>query len=80
MVEQEEGNRDAALKALRQGIALSLATKSIVFAVPAQYRLGELLGGDEGRETMLTAQAQMEAWGVRDPKRWVAIYMPGSWR
>jgi tetratricopeptide (TPR) repeat protein len=80
MVEQEEGNRDAALKALRQGIALSLATKSIVFAVPAQYRLGELLGGDEGRETLQTAQAQIEAWGVRDPKRWVGIYMPGTWK
>src|SRR5579862_4339299 len=52
MVEQEDGNRDAALKALRHGIALSLATQTLVFAVPAQYRLGELLGGNEGRETL----------------------------
>jgi hypothetical protein len=80
MVEQEDGNRDAALKALRHGIALSLATRTLVFAVPAQYRLGELLGGNEGRETLNTALAQIEAWGVRDPRRWVGIYMPGTWK
>jgi hypothetical protein len=79
MIELAAGNRAGAVSALRKGINLSLATETHVFAIPAQYRLGEMLGGEEGRELTEAALAKVESWGVRNPTRWLQIYMPGTW-
>ena len=29
---------------------------------------------------MPSAVTQIEAWGVREPKQWVRVYMPGTWK
>jgi hypothetical protein len=79
MAENAAGDRLAAVAALREGIDRAEATRTIVYALPARYRLGELLGGDEGRALIQQALEGMTAEGVRNPKRWIACQMPGEW-
>jgi serine/threonine protein kinase/tetratricopeptide (TPR) repeat protein len=79
MAENAAGNHAAAVAALREGIDRAEATDTIVYALPARYRLGELLGGDEGAALIGQAVEGMTAEGVRDPKRWVNCQMPGNW-
>ena len=70
----------AAVAALREGIDRAEATDTILYAQPARYRLGELLGGDEGAALIRQAVEAMTAEGVRNPKRWVNCHMPGDWK
>ena len=79
MVENAAGNHGAAVAALREGIDRAEATDTMVYAQPARYRLGELLGGDEGGALIRQAVEAMTAEGVRNPKRWVTCHMPGDW-
>ena len=72
-------DRRAALAALRRVIELSMATDSLVFLPPAEYRLGELLGGEEGAERVRRAVSKLEEWGVKRPARWVDVSLPGRW-
>jgi hypothetical protein len=73
------GDRPAAIAALRLAVARAEATESGLYAPAARYRLGELLGDDEGRALMQSAVQTMSEWGVRNPARWLWVYMPGSW-
>jgi eukaryotic-like serine/threonine-protein kinase len=79
LVANEQGDRQAALAALRRVIDLSIATDSLVFLPPAEYRLGELLGGEEGAERIRRATGKLEEWGVKRPARWVDVSLPGPW-
>ena len=79
MAENAAGHRVAAIAVLRQGIERAEATDTMLYAQPARYRLGELLGGDEGRALIRQAVETMTAEGVRNPARWVACHMPGDW-
>ena len=45
-------------------------------ATSARWRLGELLGGDEGRAMRDQAKAVLEAEGIRDPARTVSLFVP----
>ena len=74
-----EGDRAAAIAALRVAIERGEATESISFLPSARYRLGELLGGDEGRALMDAALRTMKEWDVQHPVPWLAVYMPGVW-
>jgi hypothetical protein len=80
MAENAAGDRAAAVAALRAGIDRAEATDTIVYAQPARYRLGELLGGDEGTALMRQAVEAMTTEGVRNPQRWVMCHMPGEWK
>ena len=71
-----EGDRAAAIAALRVAIERGEATETISFLPSTRYRLGELLGGDEGRALMDAALRTMKEWGVVDPAAWLAVYMP----
>lgn len=42
-----------------------------------QYRLGEILGGEEGRKQIAEAVAWMRSKSIARPERWVATYAPG---
>jgi eukaryotic-like serine/threonine-protein kinase len=79
LVANAEGDRATALAALRRVIDLSIATDSLVFVPPAEYRLGELLGGEEGKERIQAATRKLEQWGVKRPGRWVDVSLPGRW-
>lgn len=47
------------------------------FAAVARHRLGELLGGDEGRALVVAADAVMRNEAVRQPARMLEVYAPG---
>jgi hypothetical protein len=43
----------------------------------ARRRLGQLVGGDQGRELIEAADAWMTGQGVRNPVRMTRVYAPG---
>jgi hypothetical protein len=73
------GDQPATIAALRRAIEWAEATESGFYVPAARYRLGELLGGDQGRALMQSALQTLTEWGVRNPARWLWVYMPGSW-
>ena len=79
LVANAQEDRPAALAALRRVIDLSIATDSLVVLPPAEYRLGELVGGEEGAERIQRAIRKLEEWGVKRPARWVDVSLPGRW-
>jgi hypothetical protein len=79
IVENEAGRRDAALVAVRDAVARAIATETLCYVEPLRHRLGELLGGDEGRALVQHAIGSLEAQGIRDPRRWVDVHLPGTW-
>jgi hypothetical protein len=68
------GDRDGAIAALRREIEKPLLP---LYAHTTRRRLGELLGGDEGKALIDEADAFLRAGGVVDPARLVATFMPG---
>jgi hypothetical protein len=79
MAENAAGNHAAAVDALRSGIDVATATNTMLYAVPARHRLGEMLGGDEGTKLVQTALDAMASQDIRNPARWLALHMPGQW-
>jgi eukaryotic-like serine/threonine-protein kinase len=78
-VESAEGRRDRAIAALRQAIERLETTGAFYYCPPARFRLGQLLGGDDGRALMKAATDELEGQGVRDPVRWSEALVPGTW-
>ena len=78
--ENADGNVVAATLALREAIARADTTRMAMHATVARHRLGTILGGDEGRAMVDAANAAMTAEGIRCPERWLAVYLPGSWK
>jgi len=77
--ENATGNHAAAIASLESAIERTEATDTLVYASPARYRLGQLVGGDEGARLVQAASEAMFARGIRDPARWAAFYFPGTW-
>jgi tetratricopeptide (TPR) repeat protein len=77
--ENATGNQTAAMASLESAIERTEATDTLVYASPARYRLGQLVGGDEGARLVQAASETMVARGIRDPARWAAFYFPGTW-
>ena len=77
--ENAAGDCRAALAALRAGLEKATATNSIVYAMAARYRLGQMLGGSEGRAMSEAAIADMIARGAPNPERWLQLQLPGKW-
>jgi hypothetical protein len=73
------GDRPGAIAALRRAIERAQSTDCVTFVPIARHRLGELVGGDEGGELVRTSLRTMTEWGIRNPSRWLAVYMPGQW-
>ncbi|HLK40783.1 MAG TPA: hypothetical protein VKU41_28715, partial [Polyangiaceae bacterium] len=44
------------------------------------HRLGELLGGPEGRDMQAAAIQAIGEQGIANPSRWLSMYLPGAWR
>jgi hypothetical protein len=45
----------------------------------ARHRLGTLMGGDEGHDLLLQAEADMHERGVSVPDRYAGMLLPGEW-
>ncbi len=73
------GDRDEAIEALREALARCEGVGMRLHAWGARYRLGSLLGGDEGAALVAQAEQAMTAEGVRNPDRMASIHLPGRW-
>ena len=69
-------DHDAARAAYREAIAGFDAGHMSLIATSARSRLGELVGGDEGRALREQAHATLVAEGIRDPARAVSLFVP----
>jgi hypothetical protein len=78
-VHDAEGRRDDAIRSLREGVARLELTGTLIYALPARYRLGKALGGEEGEALVAAAEKELAAHGVKDPARWADCFVPGSW-
>jgi len=74
------GDHAAAVAALRSAVASAEGAGMAMHAVVARHRLGTLLGGEEGRSLVEASDRAMTAQGIKNPARWMAIYLPGTWK
>jgi hypothetical protein len=62
---------------LRDAIAGFEELEMALYAAAARRRLGEVVGGDEGRSLVQSADAWMKSESVGDPARMTAVLAPG---
>jgi len=79
VAENAAGDRAGAVAALRRAVEAAGSAGMGMHATAARYRLGQLVDGAEGAALLQTALEALAAEGIRDPSRWVAIYLPGAW-
>ena len=70
------GDLDAAIEGYRGAAAGFDAIDMGLVSSSARWRLGELLGGDEGRSLVGQVRAALSAEGIVRPDRVVAIFAP----
>jgi hypothetical protein len=70
------GDLDAAVESYRAAAAGFDAIDMMTIAESARWRLGELVGGDQGRALIGQARATLSGEGVVRPDRWVAMLAP----
>jgi hypothetical protein len=71
------GDQSKALALLRDTMKSYEAADMSLYAAAARRRMGELLGGDEGKARVAEADGWMTSQGIRKPGRITAMYMPG---
>ena len=70
------GDLDAAAAGYRKAALGFDAADTTTFADAARWRLGELIGGDDGRALVDQARAALVAEGIVRPDRVVAMFVP----
>jgi serine/threonine protein kinase/tetratricopeptide (TPR) repeat protein len=70
------GDLTTTLDQLGTALAAERAIARPIAALPFQYRLGQLLGGDTGRALTLEARTWAETQAIRDPDRFLTAYAP----
>ena len=70
------GKPDAAIAILRGQLALDPPPPALI-TEPARYRLGKLLGGDEGAALVAQAEDHLRGNGVVDIERFMGALAPG---
>jgi hypothetical protein len=73
------GDREQARVPLAEAQAAFEQAEMALNAAVCRRRLGELAGGEEGRAQAASADAAMEAQGIRNPARMTAMFLPGAW-
>ena len=76
-LDDQRGAREVAVGALRQVVALAAELDMELCATAARWRLGHLVGGDEGAALVADARSFLDAENVRDPARLVEVIAPG---
>ncbi len=71
------GDRDGAMKCLREATLLGEEHHLLLCAAAARRRLGELLSPDEGKPMIEAADAWMTGELIRNPARMAALVAPG---
>ncbi|MBI4509940.1 MAG: protein kinase [Deltaproteobacteria bacterium] len=71
------GDLESAAAHLRLAAKGFDAAEMALHAAAARYRLGEHLGGDEGRALVTQAHSWMTEQGIQEPERMTALLAPG---
>jgi serine/threonine protein kinase/energy-coupling factor transporter ATP-binding protein EcfA2 len=71
------GDQDRAISLLRASVAGLDAADMGLYGASARYRMGQILGGDEGRELITAADLWMKSQGIVNSLRMVAMHAPG---
>jgi hypothetical protein len=74
-----EGDVSRAERALRLAIERGGVAEMTLHADAARFKLGALLGGEEGTAMAQQARDALKAQGVRVPERYVRMLLPGYW-
>jgi hypothetical protein len=72
-----KGDLDKAKQLLEFALPGYVASELGLFAAAARRRLGQLMGGDQGKALIAEADRWMAAQGIRNPTRMAAVYAPG---
>jgi hypothetical protein len=72
-------DREGSVASLRAVIERAEATDTVIFVPAARYRLGQLLGGEEGRKLIEKATEELAAQDVQNLAPWLRTYLPGTW-
>jgi serine/threonine protein kinase len=75
---QARGKTSTALAQLAHAASLYAAADMPLYAAATRRRLGESLGGEEGKALVAEADAWMTAQSIRNPPRMTAMYAPGA--
>jgi hypothetical protein len=73
-LDRDDARARAELEAAEKGFD---ALKMALYAAAARRQRGVMLGGDEGRALVESADAAMAARGVKSPAKLAAMYVPG---
>ena len=76
-LEHQRGDGESAARSLRAAAERFAANGMTLHEQVARRRLGELLGGDEGRALVESASAWMVAGAIAEPARITAMLAPG---
>ena len=71
-----EGNTEASVALLKTAVARYDALDMSLRAAAAAYRLGEVVGGNEGRAIRAASTSRMRMLGVTDPAAIARGFMP----
>jgi eukaryotic-like serine/threonine-protein kinase len=74
-----QGDRDRALELLAEAEAGFLALDMALDVAASRRRRGEILGAEDGRALIASADAVMSAQDIRNPARMTAMFLPGKW-
>jgi hypothetical protein len=77
-IAQARGDTHAAREGLALAASRYVAADMLLYAAATRRRLGQSLGGDEGRALVVAADAWMAAQSIRNPTRMTAMYAPGA--
>ncbi|HEY5921714.1 MAG TPA: hypothetical protein VIV11_08585, partial [Kofleriaceae bacterium] len=77
VIAELEGDDDAAIAAYRDSILGLDRYDTHLYAHAARYRLGNVIGGDEGAKLRADVNAFLTNEGVRDPAAILAMLLPG---
>jgi len=77
LIAEATGNPDAAVTAYREAIVGLEQADAHLFVHAARYRIGRLVGGDEGAAMSSEVTAWLQREGARNPERMLAMMLPG---
>jgi eukaryotic-like serine/threonine-protein kinase len=71
------GNARESMRLLEEALAALKASETLLYTAAARRRLGELRGGEDGRQLVQQADAWMATQDVKNPARITAMLAPG---
>ena len=80
IIAEATGNPEAALALYRSALPGLERAEAHMFAHAARYRVGKLIGGDEGAQLCAEVHGWLKREGVRAPDRMLEMMLPAPRR